>query len=384
MADKSWTTNDDRIDNSTTVSRDTFGKPKATKDYVWSPSREDLAVYTGPQGPQGPAGNPGPVGQRGPKGPVGDAGPQGNQGPQGIAGPRGQAGETGPQGAQGLPGPQGPAGPQGPVGDTGAKGPTGDTGLQGLQGPQGPAGNSGPVGDTGPAGPTGAQGSKGLTGDTGPVGPTGLKGPTGDKGPTGAIGPAGPAGSGQISPIKYIQFQVRFKKGTYVNTSGATEATWLPEVMIVVPSDWVANTADQANTASWQSFAITPKKVTSTPYRGSFTVSRAFYPIYIADYVSRTTSDDTSVAVGMVRGSGIKSIEIENGQIVVREHQAFKPIPLENTSANTGVMRLAIYFSPDDLPYPTDGLSSTATGAYYNNGQIFYTFSGIIFGVNRQ
>ena len=113
---------------------------------------EDIALLTGPAGPQGAQG------------------PQGEQGPQGVPGsgagdpvpgPQGDAGPAGPQGPQGVPG---AGGADGAPGAAGAVGPAGPQGPQGVPGAGGADGAPGAAGAVGPAGPQGAQGVPGAAG----------------------------------------------------------------------------------------------------------------------------------------------------------------------------------------------------------------------------
>ena len=110
---------------------------------------EDIALLTGPVGPQGAQG---PQGEQGPQGVPGSGagdpvpGPQGDPGPAGPQGPQGVPGADGADGAPGAAGAVGPAGPQGPQGVPGADGADGAPGAAGAVGPAGPQGAAGAAG----------------------------------------------------------------------------------------------------------------------------------------------------------------------------------------------------------------------------------------------
>ena len=124
---------------------------------------------------------------------------------------------TGPAGPQGVPGADGATGPAGQQGVPGADGATGPAGPQGATGPQGLKGDAGA---TGPAGP---QGVPGAGGATGPQGPQGLKGDTGNTGAAGAVGATGPAGSAVVADLAVGSYSILISPN--VTASGAEIVT---------------------------------------------------------------------------------------------------------------------------------------------------------------
>lgn len=111
---------------------------------------EDIALLTGPAGPQGAQG---PQGEQGPQGLPGSGagdpvpGPQGDPGPAGPQGPQGVPGADGADGATGAAGAVGPAGPQGLQGVPGADGADGAPGVDGADGADGAPGAAGALND---------------------------------------------------------------------------------------------------------------------------------------------------------------------------------------------------------------------------------------------